>query len=37
MYGVAEVVQKFELMESKFGESEISIQKNLPAHCADVN
>ena len=37
MYGVAEVVQKFELMESKFGDAEISIRKNLPAQCADVN
>ena len=37
MYGVAEVVQKFNHMESKFGQAEISIQKNLPAQCADVN
>ena len=37
LYGVAEVVQKFILMESKFGETEISIQKNLPAQCADAN
>jgi len=37
MYGVAEVVQKFDLLESKFGEAEISIQKNLPAQCTDAN
>jgi hypothetical protein len=37
LYGTAEVVQKFDVAESKFGESEISIQKNLPADCADVN
>ena len=36
-YGVAEVVQKFNYSDSKFGESEISIQKGLPAQCADVN
>jgi hypothetical protein len=37
LYGTAEVVQKFDFAESKFGESEISIEKNLPADCADVN
>jgi hypothetical protein len=37
LYGVAEVVQKFDIMTSKFGDSEISIQKNLPAQCEDVN
>ena len=37
LYGIAEVVQKFDIMTSKFGESEISIQKNLPAQCADVS
>ena len=37
MYGVAEVIQKYDLAQSKFGESDISLQKNLPAQCADVN
>ena len=37
LYGVAEVVQTFDLLQSKFAGTEISIQKNLPAQCADVN
>jgi hypothetical protein len=36
LYGVAEVVQKFDVIKAKFGESEISIQKDLPAQCPEV-
>lgn len=36
-YGVAEVIQNFDFMQSKFGEAEIKIQKDLPIPCAEVN
>ncbi|PYS98652.1 MAG: hypothetical protein DMF63_14775 [Acidobacteria bacterium] len=37
MYGVAEVLQNYDFMESKYGAPQITIQKDLPAQCADVN
>ncbi|MEO8041008.1 MAG: hypothetical protein ABI646_00235 [Acidobacteriota bacterium] len=37
MYGVAEVVENFDFMQSKFGEAEITLQKDLPINCSEVN
>lgn len=37
LYGVAEVVENFDFMKSKFGESEITLQKDLPVSCSEVS
>ena len=35
-YGVAEVTENYDFMQSKFGEAQIKIQKDLPLGCAEV-
>jgi hypothetical protein len=35
-YGIAEVVESFDFMQSKFGEAEVRLQKDLPAPCAEI-
>jgi hypothetical protein len=37
MYGIAEVVENFDFMQSKFSEAEITLQKDLPVSCSEVN
>lgn len=36
-YGVAEVSQQYDFMQTKFGDPEITIQKDLTAPCTDVD
>ena len=36
-YGVAEVLENFDFMQSKFAEAEIKLQKDLPIPCTEVN
>ncbi len=36
LYGVAEATENFDFMESKFGDAEISVQKDLPIPCTDA-
>jgi hypothetical protein len=36
-YGVAEVVETYDFLESKFGEADIKLQKDLPAECDQAN
>jgi hypothetical protein len=36
-YGVAEVIESYDFLESKFGPAEIKLQKDLPASCEEVN
>ena len=35
-YGVAELIQAFDFMQSKYGDPEIKLQKDLPAQCAEL-
>jgi hypothetical protein len=35
LYGVAEIVQNYDFMNSKYGDPEISFQKGLPIPCAE--
>ena len=37
LYGVAEIVQNYDFMQSKYGESEIKLQKDLPIPCLEGN
>lgn len=37
MYGVAEVAEQYDFMQTKFGDPEITLQKDLPAQCTEVN
>lgn len=36
-YGVAEVIENYDMMLSKFSEAEIKLQKDLPVPCTEVN
>lgn len=36
-YGVAEVVENYDFLESEFGEPEIKFQKDFPVSCADAD
>ena len=36
-YGVAEVVENYDFIESKYAEAEIKLQKNLAVPCTEVN
>jgi len=36
-YGVAEVVENYDLIGSKFSEAEIKLQKDLPVLCTEIN
>ena len=36
-YGVAEIVEPFDMAENKYGEPEISLQKDLPIACTEAN
>ena len=36
-YGIAEVVEDFDFLESEFGEAEITFQKNMRVSCADAD
>ena len=35
-YGVAEIVENYDFMQTKYGEAEIKLQKNLPVQCAEI-
>jgi hypothetical protein len=37
MYGVAEIVQNYDFAQAKYGDSEIKVQKDLPAQCVGSN
>lgn len=37
MYGVAKIIEKWDPMASRFGESEITMQNDLPIACTEVN
>jgi len=36
-YGIAEVTQNYDFMQSNFGESEIKLQKDLAVPCSEAN
>lgn len=35
-YGIAEIVQNYDFVEAKYGESEISLEKDLPVPCGEI-
>ncbi len=35
-YGVAGIAENFDLMQGKFGEAEIDLQKDLPVPCTEI-